>query len=106
MKVLLEEKDKKYSKAINDALNNGEDIPIPITKKDKKYYLEFICDDIGKANAFAMYFIHNNADIEEISNILGISNVTLKSNINSNADDIKKILSVVYNEIDDVIDML
>ena len=54
MKFIAEEKDKNSTKAINTAFENNKSVPVFLNEKNKKYYLEFTCTDLGKANAFIM----------------------------------------------------
>lgn len=101
MKIILDEKDKRYANRINEALDNDESIPIYLTRKNTKYYLEFSCTDIGKANAFIMHFMDKNTDIEKISNEVGINIIGISSN-NSIKDSINEILTDAINKINDI----
>lgn len=66
MKIILEETEKNLIDNINKDLEDNKDIPfLFINKKGSKYYLEFECDDIAKANAFAMYMMAPNEEIRE-----------------------------------------
>lgn len=65
MKFILEERDKILIDNINKDLEENKDIPLFVNKKGGKYYLEFECDDIAKANAFVMYMMAPNEEIHE-----------------------------------------
>lgn len=101
MKIILDEKDKRYANCINEALENNETVPIYLTRKNTKYYLEFTCTDVGKANAFIMHFMDKNADIEKINNEVGINVIGVSSN-NSIKDSINEILANTISKIDDI----
>lgn len=86
MKIAYNDRDNDYVKKVNDAIENNESIPILVNKKDKKYYLEFECEDLGKANAFLYYFMYGN-HIEDT----GINVTALNYSI-INRDEINNIL--------------
>lgn len=74
MKIEFDENDLNYIEKINEDLKAGEQIPLFIGTKGKRYYIEFTCEDIAKANAFAMMFMNPNAEkVQELKEKLGIT---------------------------------
>lgn len=73
MKIEFDEKDLDYIDTINKSLESGENIPIFIPEKGR-YFIEFTCEDIAKANAFAMMFMNQNVEkVKELKEKLGIT---------------------------------
>lgn len=66
MKLEFDEHDYNYINGINEDLANGKNIPLFVNQVGNKYYLEFTCVDIAKANAFVSEFMRrgNNHDEE------------------------------------------
>lgn len=66
MKIILEKGEKNLIDNINKDLEDNKEIPfLFINKKGSKYYLEFECDDIAKANTFVMYMMSPNKEMQE-----------------------------------------
>ena len=74
MKIEFDENDLSYIEKINEDLKTGEQIPLFVGTVGKRYFLEFTCEDIAKANAFAMMFMNPNAEkLKELKEKLGIT---------------------------------
>lgn len=73
MKFQLTKQDEKYINKINLALNEGESIPLLITRTDHKYYLELSYIDFAKAENFIMSSLMHPETADEVRNILGIN---------------------------------
>ena len=103
MKIILEEKDKNYAERINTALGEGEEIALmaPVHSKDKKYYIEFTCTDIGKANAFIMAFLFNDDNSKELEEEIGI-NVTALNYKLLTKDSVNEILQDTIRKIEEL----
>lgn len=74
MKIELEEEDLKYIQSINNDLSAGEDIPLFINEPQKRYFIEFTCEDVARANAFVMMFMNPNiGKVKELREKFGIT---------------------------------
>lgn len=102
MKIILEEKDKNYAERVNTAFNEGnKEFMTPIYSKDKKYYIEFTCTDIGKANAFIMAFLFNDDNSKELEEEIGI-NVTALNYKLLTKDSVNEILQDTIRKIEEL----
>lgn len=101
MKFIAEEKDKKYTKAINTAFENNESVPVFLSEKNKKYYLEFTCTDLGKANAFIMNLMSPNYS-DNIKEKLGIEVLNVTYSLDPKIDRAKAILENALREINEL----
>lgn len=100
MKFIAEEKDKKYTKAINTAFENNESVPVFLSEKNKKYYLEFTCTDLGKANAFIMNLMSTSCINTEED--LGIEVLNVTYSLDPKIDRAKAILENALREINEL----
>jgi hypothetical protein len=71
MKIELDKGDIDYINKINASIEAGDKIPTFINEVGKEYYLRFEANDIAKASAFIMYFMHPNKS-QEILDEFGI----------------------------------
>lgn len=100
MKIILEEREKNLIDNINKDLEDNKDIPLFINKKGSKYYLEFECDDVAKANTFAMYMMAPNKEIQEnIRENFGI-NITAFSYCSPKEREIENLKNVLRETLD------
>lgn len=73
MKIEFDKNDLSYIEKINKDLEAGEQIPLFIGEEGKRYFIEFTCEDIAKANAFAMMFMNPNTEkVQELKDKFGI----------------------------------
>lgn len=100
MKIILEEREKKLAENINKDLENGENIPLFLPRKNTKYYLEFTCNDIGKANAFANYFMR--PDENNISKELGIDITAINYSPGAKIETVKNILTDALRKLEEL----
>lgn len=102
MKIEFDENDLSYIEKINEGLKAGEQIPLFIGEKGKRYYIEFICEDIAKANAFAMMFMNpNNEKILELRDKLGITvNCISYCSGDSKREELKNYLQRMLQELE------
>ena len=74
MKIEFDEKDLSFIEKINEDLKDRERIPLFIGEVGKRYYIEFTCEDIAKANAFSMMFMNPNTEkVQELKEKFGIT---------------------------------
>lgn len=102
MKIGFDEKDLRYIDTINKSLENGEDIPIFIPEKNRRYFIEFTCEDIAKANAFAMMFMNPNIEkVQELKEKFGITvNCISYCSGGSKRDELKHYLQRMLQELE------
>lgn len=101
MKIEYEEKDKDYITLINDDIANNKDIPKFINEKGKRYYVEFTCNDIAKANLFVNYLLSPNPDYAaKINELFGIR-IECLSNCSgdSKRDELKRMLEEFLRQL-------
>lgn len=98
MKVVMDLQDKDYIERINHMLQGEEDLPLLLTEKNKKYYIEFECDDLAKANAFISNLVFQ---IEEHTQDTGITATALKYSIISRQE-VEGILQEAMRKINDL----
>lgn len=104
MKFILDEDDNEFIESVNKDLEEGNTPPIPINQIGGKYYIEFKCLDIAKANNFVLNIASSNDDIQkEIEEKCGISvNFFSYSNPDRKIDSIKEILKRVLYELENM----
>lgn len=105
MKIIFDEKDKSFAERINTALeeDNDEIFPLLLSRKGTKYYLEFECTDIGKANAFAWNFMRSNCkDVLELEEEIGIKVTAINYSIGSKIDETRNILQEAIDKINNL----
>ena len=71
MKFVLEERDTNYIDKINKDIQYGECPPLFVNQIGKRYYIEFECTDIAKANNF-VFDMMNSRNEEQLEEVLGI----------------------------------
>lgn len=96
MKVVMDLQDKDYIERVNHILQSGEDLPLLLNEKNKKYYLEFECDDLAKANAFIYNLVFQ---IKEHRQDTGITATVLNYSLMSRQE-ITNILQDAMRKID------
>lgn len=100
MKIEFDDKDLEYIDKLNEDLRNGEDIPLFVHSRDKKYNIEFTCYDIAKANMFLSY-IMNPRNTIELREYLGINITGIKYDIKDDAlMNLRDYLQKMINDID------
>lgn len=101
MKIEFDEKDLDYIDTINKALEDRENIPIFIPEKGR-YFIEFTCEDIGKANAFAMMFMNPNIEkVQELKDKLGITvNCISYCSGDSKREELKRYLQGMLRDLE------
>lgn len=104
MKIELDEKDLKYIQNINEGLSNGENLPVFIPEKGKRYFIEFTCEDVAKANAFAMMFMNPNPEkVTELREIFGITvNCISYCNGDSKLSELKQYLQSFLQSLENI----
>ena len=65
MKFVLEEGDERFINNINRSIEEGELPPLFVSRTDTRYYIEFECTDIAKANAFVYTLMNNDKSLKE-----------------------------------------
>lgn len=74
MKITLGKNDWNEIEKINQDLKEEKKIPLLITEKGERFFLEFTCEDVAKANAFIRMFLNPNIESkEELKDIFGIT---------------------------------
>ena len=74
MKIEFDESDLSYIEKINEVLRAGEQMPLFINTVGKRYFIEFTCEDIAKANALVMMFMNQNTEkVQELKDKFGIT---------------------------------
>lgn len=100
MKFVLEEGDERFINNINRAIEEGEEKPPLFVRKDTRYYIEFECTDIAKANAFVYNLISNGDSLKEE---LGIDVKCIAySHPDRKISKIKKLLENVIKQLDNL----
>lgn len=101
MKIEFDQKDLDYIDTINKALENGENIPMFIPEKGR-YFIEFTCEDIAKANAFAMMFMSPNTEkVQELKEKLGITvNCISYCSGDSKREELKRYLQGMLRDLE------
>lgn len=100
MKFVLEEGDERFINNINRAIEEGEMPPLFVPRKDTRYYIEFECIDIAKANVFTYALMHNDKSLKEQ---LGIDvRCIAYSGPDRKIDKLKKLLEDVIKQLDDL----
>lgn len=102
MRIEFDENDLRYIERINEGLKAGEQIPLFIGTVGKRYFIEFTCEDIAKANAFAMMLMHPSAEkVQELKEKLGITvNCISYCSGDSMKQELKKYLEKMIHELD------
>lgn len=73
MRFELSEKDKRFIEGVNKDLSEGENIPLFINEVGRRYYINFECLDVAKANLFALILLSSNPETEKnVEEVLGI----------------------------------
>lgn len=93
MKIVLEEKDLKYIDTINDAIKNGQCLPVFIDNGET-FYIQFTVKDVAKANAFVCHIFGPDRK-KEIEEDLGLS----VNKIGYNEKDTKSIIRNVLDKV-------
>lgn len=104
MKIDIDENDKRYVNEINECLAAGEDIPLFISEKGRKYYFEFTCEDVGKANLFAVMLMNPSPEkVKELNENFGITvNAISYKDPAPNVHKIKELLQLLSQELDSI----
>lgn len=102
MKIEFDENDLKYIEKINEDLKSGEQIPLLVGTVGKRYFIEFTCEDVAKANAFAMMFMDPNVEkIRELKERLGITvNCISYCSGDSKREELKRYLEKMLRELE------
>ena len=72
MKIILDEKDEKTIKNINDDIAAGNKPMLYLNEIGREYSFEFTCTDIGRANLFAYLMMRPDDFGKEFQEIFGI----------------------------------
>lgn len=106
MKFILDENDNEYIERLNKDLQEGNNPPICIYQIGGRYYIEFECLDIAKANNFALNLLMYGRDInvqKEIEEKLGVSIKCIAySNPDRKIDSLKEILKQALYDLDNL----
>lgn len=104
MKIELDENDLSYINKINKDLENGEQIPLFVGEKGKRYFIEFTCEDIAKANAFIMMFMNPNAEkVQELKDKFGIKVECISyCTGDTKREELKRYLRKMLQELEDM----
>lgn len=102
MKIEFDENDLNYIEKINEDLKAGEKIPLFVGTVGKRYFIEFTCEDIAKANAFAMMFMNPNIEkVKELKDKLGITvNCINYCSSDSKREELKRYLEKILYELE------
>lgn len=102
MIIELENEDLSYIEKINEDLKANEDIPLLIGKKGKRYFIEFICEDVAKANNFAAMLMNPKREkVQELNDKFGISIKSLNFCIgDSKTKELKKYLKAFIEKLE------
>lgn len=102
MKIEFDESDLSYIEKINEDLKAGEQIPLFIGTVGNRYFIEFTCEDIAKANAFAMMFMNPNAEkVQELKDKLGITvNCISYCSGDSKREELKRYLQGMLRDLE------
>lgn len=102
MKIELDENDLSYIKKINKDLEDGEQIPLFISEKGRRYFIEFTCEDIAKANSFVMMLMNPNAEkIQELKDKFGIRIECISYHArDAKREELKRYLREVLQELE------
>lgn len=102
MKIEFDENDLSYIEKINEDLKASEQIPLFIGTVGKRYFIEFTCEDIAKANAFAMMFMNPNTEkVQELKEKLGITvNCISYCSGDSKLEEFKRYLEKMLHELE------
>lgn len=95
MKIEYDESELRSIAKVNDALTNGEDVPLFINELNKEYYLKFKVVDLGKANHFLCQCIAPNAEMAQyMTDSLGIDirSIDYVNPANSKVNEIVQVL--------------
>ena len=65
MKFVLEEGDERFINNVSRNIEEGEMLPLLVSRTNTRYYIEFECTDIAKANAFVYTLMNNNESLKE-----------------------------------------
>ena len=101
MKFILEKCDENLINNINKDINAGVDLdtlPVYLSRTDKRYYIEFKCNDIAKANNFICLLMNPNPEIQQyVKDSLGIDVLGLNfrgiGDISELKEDVLKLLN-------------
>lgn len=104
MKIELDKKDFDYIEKINQDLLSGEQIPLFIGEKGKRYFIEFTCEDVAKANAFAMMLMNPNPEkATELKEKFGITvNCISYCNGDSKVNELKQYLQSFLQSLENI----
>ena len=105
MKFVLEERDEKFINGLNKDIaenkNNTPFVPLSVDDMDKRYYIEFKCSDIAKANNFILTLLNHNEEFQQhIKDTLGIDVLALNYRGLGDISDIKEDLIKVVNKLE------
>ena len=101
MKFVLDERDENFIRRVNEDINNGESPILYVNELNRKYYIEFECTDIGKANAFVHKLLGNhNDDGKDVEDNLGIRVNALNYKGLGDLTDIKEDLRKLLYKLD------
>lgn len=106
MKFILEKGDENIINGINKDINDGIDLdtlPLYLSRTDKKYYIEFKCADIAKANAFICLLMNPKPEIQQyVKDSLGIDVLALNFRGLGDLTDIKEDLRKLLDKLEDM----
>lgn len=102
MKFILEDKDVALINDINKDIEGEQEMPLFINQENRRYYIEFECTDIAKANAFVINMISRNPNtIKEIKDTLGIKVTNLNyCHGDSKLEELKNLLKNMLEQLE------
>lgn len=100
MKIIFDEKDENLINAINEDISKGELPPLFINEFNKKYYLEFECVDIAKANLFIHKML--GCDKDNVPEDLGIKPNAINYRGLGDLTDVKETLRNLLAKLEDM----